>query len=35
MKLLMDRMLPISVRNKNAAIRENITTNIISVGTIE
>ena len=31
MKLLMDRMLPISVCNKNADIRENITTNIISV----
>ena len=35
MKLLMDRMLPISVCNKNADIRENITTNIISVGIIE
>ena len=34
-KLLMDRMLPISVCNKNADIRENITTNIISVGIIE
>ena len=34
-KLLMDRMLPISVCNKNADIRENITTNVISVGIIE
>ena len=31
-KLLMDRMLPIIVCDKNADIRENITTNIISVG---
>ena len=34
-KLLMDRMLPIIVCDKNADIRENITTNIISVGIIE
>ena len=31
MKLLMDRMLPISVCDKNADIRENVTITISSV----
>ena len=35
MKLLMDRMLPISVCDKNADIKEKITNNISSVGIIE